>query len=211
MIQTIGLLGDKYIALTLGHPEAASLPGAGPLQTVEPINFEEVAEEGRALLSHLTGLSRSAESVVGRFESEMGGQSLATTLGAIQRMVEEVEHGGGLLHALVYDEEGAGALEELEGSLAQVRSILKEIQEGKGTLHELIYAPEGEEAATVAIGDAARRLDRLLKKIDEGEGTIGALVNDPSLYEETRLLVGGARRSVLLRSLIDYVRPEDSP
>jgi phospholipid/cholesterol/gamma-HCH transport system substrate-binding protein len=210
MIQTIGLLGDKFVALSLGSPDSEPLEGAGPLDTVEPINFEEVAEEGRRLVGHLTGLARSSENVVGHFEAEMGGRSLAATLGAVQRLVAEIERGNGLLHKLVYAEEGPGTLDELDDMVGQVRSILGEIQNGRGTLHELIYPPEDEAASLTAIADAARSLDRILRKVDEGEGTLGALVNDPSLYEETRLLVGGARRSVLLRTLIDYVRPEDS-
>ena len=60
-----------------------------------------------------------------------------------------------------------------------------------------------------ALADSTVRLDQILRKIDEGEGTLGALVNDPAVYEDLRLLVSGARRSALLRTLIDYVRPED--
>jgi phospholipid/cholesterol/gamma-HCH transport system substrate-binding protein len=100
-------------------------------------------------------------------------------------------------------------MEELRASLVQLRAILTEIQEGDGTLHQLVYGDDEGASSLEAVSDAARRLDRILLKIDEGEGTLGALVNDPTLYEEFRLLVGGARRSALLRTLIEYVRPED--
>jgi phospholipid/cholesterol/gamma-HCH transport system substrate-binding protein len=209
MIQTIGLLGDKYIALSLGSPDAAALPEGTPLQTIEPINFEEVAVQGKQLLRHLTGLARSSEKVVGRFEEEMGGESVAHTVGAIQRIIEEIEDGEGILHALVYGDTGSDTMEELRASLVQLRAVLTEIQEGDGTLHQLVYGDDEGASSLEAVSDAARRLDRILLKIDEGEGTLGALVNDPTLYEEFRLLVGGARRSTLLRTLIEYVRPED--
>jgi phospholipid/cholesterol/gamma-HCH transport system substrate-binding protein len=209
MIQTIGLLGDKYVALTLGSPEVEPLTPGVPMTSVEPINFEEVAEEGRQLLGHMTGLTRSAETVLGRFEEEMGGESLAVTLGGLQRFVEEIERGDGLLHSVVYDDAGVKALEELDASLAHIRSILREIEEGEGTLHNLVYAPPGDLSALDALADSTVRLDQILRKIDEGEGTLGALVNDPAVYEDLRLLVSGARRSALLRTLIDYVRPED--
>lgn len=208
-IQTIGLLGDKYVALSLGSPESPELPPDVPIPTIEPIDFEALAMEGERALKHLTGLARSAETVVGRFEAEMGGESVAATVGSIQRIVEEVETGDGLLHALVYGHAGADAMAELRGSFGRLDSILAEVQEGEGALHRLIYAEEGEASSVEAVGDAARRLDRILRKVDEGEGTLGALVNDPRLYEETLLLVGGARRSTLLRTLIDYVRPEE--
>jgi phospholipid/cholesterol/gamma-HCH transport system substrate-binding protein len=208
MIQTIGLLGDKYVALTLGSNEKEPLAAGVPVASVEPINFEEVAEEGRRLLGHMTGLARSAETVVGRFENEMGGESLAATLGALQRFVDEIERGDGLLHSIVYEDAGAGALEELEASLAHIRSILREVEEGEGTLHHLVWAPPGEVSTLEALADSTRRLDQILRKIDEGEGTLGALVNDPAVYEDLRMLVGGARQNALLRTLIDYVRPE---
>jgi phospholipid/cholesterol/gamma-HCH transport system substrate-binding protein len=208
MIQTIGLLGDKYVALTLGSNEKEPLAAGVPVASVEPINFEEVAEEGRRLLGHMTGLARSAETVVGRFENEMGGESLAATLGALQRFVDEIERGDGLLHSIVYEDAGAGALEELEASLAHIRSILREVEEGEGTLHHLVWAPPGEVSTLEALADSTRRLDQILRKIDEGEGTLGALVNDPAVYEDLRMLVGGARQNALLRTLIDSVRPE---
>lgn len=211
LIQTIGLLGDKYVALSLGTPEAPEIAPGVPVDSVEPINFEEIAIQGRDVLRHLTGLARSAEAVVGRFEAEMGGESLAATVGALQRIVEEVETGGGLLHGMVYGDAGSDTMAELRGAAQSLRSILTEIEEGSGTLHHLIYAKEGQTTSAEAVGDAARRLDRVLRKIDEGEGTLGALVNDPRLYEELRLLVGGARRSTLLRTLIEYARPDDQP
>lgn len=208
-IQTIGLLGDKYVALSLGSTGAPELPEGVALETVEPLDFEELAVEGRQLLRHLTELARSSEAVVGRFEREMGSESLAATIGALQRIIDEIETGDGLLHALVYEDAGAGSLEEMETAFADLRDVIREIREGEGTLHRLIYADEGEMGSLEAIGDAARRLDRVLQKVDEGEGTLGALVNDPGLYDDLRLLVGGARRSILLRSLINYVRPEE--
>jgi phospholipid/cholesterol/gamma-HCH transport system substrate-binding protein len=215
MIGTIGLLGDKFVEITLGTQAAAALPPGAVLSTEESPTLSEFAAKGEELLENLVGLSGSAERIVGSFEQEMAGESLASTLGGVQRIVQEIERGDGLLHALVYDEAGPetlgevrGSLEELRASLGHIRALLREVEQGEGALHELIYVEPGETPALQTLLDSIHRLDSILRKIDEGDGTLGALINDPSLYEEVRLLVGGARQSALLRRLIDFVRPE---
>ena len=73
-----------------------------------------------------------------------------------------------------------------------------------------IFGRGGEELETLErVAAASTRLDSILTKIDEGEGTLGALVNDPTVYEDIKILVGGARRSALVRSLINFVRQNE--
>lgn len=209
-IRTVGLLGDKYIEITIGSDERPVLADGNVLTTVEPIDYDQLAEKGGELLDNLIAVSASAERIVGQFEEAMGTESIASTLGMIQNVVTEIEKGDGLLHSLVYEEGGGESVGDLRASLASTRQLLHEIREGSGPLHELIYADDASATPTLtAVRDAAIRLESILRKIDEGDGSLGALLNDPTLYEDIKLLVGGARESLLLRSLINFVRPEN--
>lgn len=209
-VGTIGLLGDKYVELTIGSELADGIDPGGVILTSESATFSELATKGRELLDNMVEISASTERMVGQFEQEMGGESLAHTVAALQRIVEEIETGDGLLHEVVYEPTGGDAITAVEDSAESLRDIMHEIREGDGLLHELIYAPEGEQAALDSIAESATRLNSVLEKIDGGEGTLGALINDPALYEDLRLLVSGAQQSTLLRTLINFVREEDA-
>lgn len=215
-VRTRGVLGDMYVEISLGSESAAAVPDRGTLTSQDPLSLNELADKGSELLANMVALSASAEAIVGNFEESMGTQSVASTLGSLQRIVHQVETGEGALHALIYEDasqtldEAQRSLHELQGSLQRVNAMLTQVEEGDGLLHDFIYGTEETDMSTLAaIKASAERLENVLRKIDEGEGTLGALLNDPTVYEDFKLIVGGARESLLLRGLIEFVRSED--
>lgn len=207
-VRTIGLLGDRYVEVTLGSVAAEPLENGSRLQTDEPANLSRLADKGVELLDHLIAITASMDAMFEDFGASTGGQSLADLLELLSQIAKEVKEGDGLLHAWVYEADGDRIVQDLQASLQALNAILLEVQEGDGSLHALIYSPEERETLR-SVSAAAARLDSILTKVDEGEGTLGALVNDPSVYEDLKILVGGARRSALVRSLINFVRPDD--
>ncbi len=94
--------------------------------------------------------------------------------------------------------------EDVARILDNADMIVTEIKEGDGTLHSLVYGDtEGGENTMESLDNSAERLDSILKKIDSGEGTLGALVNDPTLYEDLKTLMGGAKRSRVIKAVVD--------
>lgn len=215
-IHQAGILGDMYVEISLGTPGSEELPEGGMLSSTDPIPFNELAAKGAELLDNLVAFSASAERIVGSFEQAMGTESIASTFGSMSNIVQEVEDGDGILHALIYDQGGMAAadlkrsMRELSSSLGRVNAILAEVETGDGMAHDFIYGAEDTDMSTLAaLRSAAERLESVLRKIDEGEGTLGALLNDPTVYEDLKLVLGGARDSTLLRGAIDYVRPDE--
>ncbi len=215
-IHQAGILGDMYVEISLGTPGSEELPEGGMLTSSDPIPFNELAAKGAELLDNLVAFSASAERIVGSFEQAMGTESIASTFGSMSNIVQEIEDGDGILHALIYDQGGMAAadlkrsMRELSSSLGRVNAILAEVETGDGMAHDFIYGAEDTDMSTLAaLRSAAERLESVLRKIDEGEGTLGALLNDPTVYEDLKLVLGGARDSTLLRGAIDYVRPDE--
>ena len=200
-IRTIGLLGDKYVEITTGSGSARELADGDAVETIEPVNYDALAERGGELLDNLVRLSASADRIVGSFEEAMGTESIASTLGSLQRLVAEVEHGEGLAHALIYDADGSASVVELNLAMVEFRSALVRVNE---------ILKQGSAPTLSALSESAVRLGSILEKIDSGQGTLGGLVNDPTLYEDIKLLMGGARDSALLRTLISLVK-RDAP
>jgi phospholipid/cholesterol/gamma-HCH transport system substrate-binding protein len=216
-IGTIGLLGDKYVAVGMGTSAGRVLEDEDELASVSPIDLSMAVVRGTEAIDNVASLAENLNRVVGSFHDAMGGQRLADATGAAAKaaedigvMVREVREGKGLLHSLIYDEHKGGEAASLSRSLARIEQILAEIQEGDGVLHDLVYTPADEQELLHQASLASARLANALRKIDEGEGTLGLLVNDPTLYYDLKALAGGTRRSWILRSLVGGEEGEQS-
>jgi phospholipid/cholesterol/gamma-HCH transport system substrate-binding protein len=208
-IGTIGLLGDKYVAVSMGSAAGRVLEDDEELASVSPIDLSMAVVRGTEAIDNVASLAENLNRVVGSFHEAMGGQRLADATAAAAKaaedlggVVREVREGDGLLHSLIYDEYAGGEGASLSRSLARIEDILTEIHEGEGVLHDLVYTPASEQELVRELERASARLASALEKVDEGQGTLGLLVNDPTLYYDLKALAGGTRRSWILRSLV---------
>jgi phospholipid/cholesterol/gamma-HCH transport system substrate-binding protein len=201
-IGTIGLLGDRYVEISLGTSDEPPLAEGAEIRTVSPTNLNRVIETGAVALDNISQLAGNLNEVVARFQSESGGKGLADSVSAVAGIVTQIQDGSGLLHSLIYDEYEGSGVASIERSLSTFQNILDEVASGEGLLHSLVYEPLTEQDVVLEALDAGSRLNSILAKIDRGEGTIGLLLNDPTLYEDLKLLIGGAQRSAVVRTLI---------
>lgn len=201
-IATIGLLGDKYVEISMGTPIGRVLQDNEELASVSPLDLGMAVTRGTEAIDNIATLAENVNRVVDEFGAAMGGKKVAEATASLTAIVSEIQDGDGLLHGLIYDSYEGGGVESLERSLASVADILDEITNGDGTLHALIYGDVHEGDVLKEALAATARLNAILAKIDAGDGTLGLLVNDPGLYADLQELVGGAQRSLVVRSLI---------
>ena len=202
-IGTIGLLGDRYVEVSIGTSAGQPLEdGAARSRPSRRLDVGSVVAKGTQALDSIATLAANLNQVIEAFAKQGGGESLASTLDALRSIVSQIQEGEGLLHSLIYDEYTGGGVESIERSLMRFENILREIDEGEGILHSLIYDAPTEQDLVIEALEAGARLNSILAKIDRGEGTLGMIVNDPTLYEDLKLLVGGANRSRLVRGMV---------
>lgn len=233
-IRTYGLLGDRYIELSAGSPDAPPLQPGGLVKAIDPMDIEAV-------------LGRSGDIVT----------NVVEVTASLKDVLQSIQRGEGLLGAMLRNRElGEGTIEDLRRTMDNVQQttrsldeILARVRRGEGLLGQLTTQTKesGELLArfnrtVTALEGFARRLDsergmlgRLLDdrayadrvlgnldrtlqdlaeiaaKIDRGQGTLGKLVNDPALYDDTQALVGGARESWLLRLFGGGGKPRPAP
>lgn len=178
-----GLLGDKYIEIAPGSPDAEPVAPGGRIAGTTPTDFTQVVDQAQdtadrlgTLLDEMTALTKA----------------LRTGEGTAGRLVTD--------HAL-YDQarDAAGALTDTATELTQTAQAYRELgarisemAEADGTMHRLSTDPEPFERLTRAMG----RLDAVLAKVEAGEGSLGRAVNDPELVDEVTGLVKDLRRLV---------------
>lgn len=240
-IDTVGVLGDKYVALTMGSADLPVLEDGAWLTTQAPLDILEYTKKVQDILGSTTSISHKLDLMLGS-DQEAAQASLSQSFAHIEEIVRQAKTGPGLAYTLVYDERTVkrvdnilGNFEKASGDLA---AMTNEIRHGDGMAHEIIYGQGGAELtaelrelaqamgqltddlktedsvlhALIYDPEKAKMVDDLAvtaqalastaQAIEQGEGTVGMLARDPALYEDLRALVGGAQRNKLLRAYI---------
>lgn len=213
-IQTYGLLGDKYIELTSGSPDAEPLPPEALITTVDPVDYEAIlgrsgdivadAIEVTALLKEVLSEINSGEGVLGRLvrDRELGAQladDLASTAShlqsatrAVDELVAQVRAGEGNLGELVAGEARVSSiLQNLDDASRDARTFVDELNSGDGTIPRLV---NDKAFADRTLGDVTRATSSIAEvaaHVRSGNGTLGKLVYDPQLYDDAQRWVGG--------------------
>lgn len=240
-IDTVGVLGDKYVALTMGSVGQPVLEDGDWLTTQAALDILEYTRKVQDILQSTGSISHKVDLMLGS-NQDAAQASLSESLGHMEEIIGRAKTGPGLAYTLVYDDKTVkrvdNMLANLEAASGDLAAMTDEIRHGDGMAHEIIYGSGGEELTNElkelasAMGQltddikneesvlhaliydpekaklvedlatTADALARTAEAIDRGEGTMGMLARDPALYEDLRALVGGAQRNKLLRAYI---------
>jgi phospholipid/cholesterol/gamma-HCH transport system substrate-binding protein len=181
-IETLGLLGDKIIDVSIGSPAAAVLQDGAELNTAEPFDTARLTQQGAELLQNLVGLSTELRTALSRIAASPAGADIAETVRALRSLATEIERGQGVLHRLVYDRKLGTALSDAGETLRQVGETVRRIDRVLADPRTASLAGEAERTLAEARA-AAERVNRILREIEEGKGTLHALI-----YDEGRIL-----------------------
>ncbi len=179
-IETQGLLGDKIVEITVGSAAAPALRAGQVLAARDPADFGrmlgEAAGTARDVASLAVSLRKTAETVN---ESKLIEEASATVK-RLGRVVDQVEHGSGWAHALLYEE--PVALRKLNDMIATTQTLLDRVEHGQGAAGVLV-SPEGAAAAKRFVS-ALDRLGRMVERPENEEGLLPSLLFDPK-YKTT--------------------------
>jgi phospholipid/cholesterol/gamma-HCH transport system substrate-binding protein len=181
-IETLGLLGDRIVEVSLGSPGAPVLPEGGALRTEEPFDTGQLTRQGADLLQNLNGLAADLRDAVGRVAGSTAGADLAETTRSLRALVTEIERGQGALHRLVYDRRLGSALADAGETIRQMGETVRRIDRALGDPRTASLATEAQRTLAEA-REAAGRVNALLREVQEGTGLLHTLV-----YDEGRLL-----------------------
>ncbi len=211
-IATEGLLGDKYVSISVGSPldddgkEVPRLEDGDTISRVNPKGMEDYLAKAEVILDNIEASSEQIKIVLEGPEGEKAGKSLLEIIESLQRVILELEQGEGLLHELVYDKSSAAryrqTMANLEEATASVARLTDEVEHGDGTVHALIYEDTAAEMIR-EFTEAAAEIDGLVEDIKSKEGLINTLVYDEG---EKNLLVNLTEASANLREVTRMIR-----
>lgn len=216
-IQSIGVLGDKYVELTLGSKGAKVLPEGREISAVTPLSLDQLLSGSDALIDDLHQMSVRATSVMKKIDEGQGtlgklvGQDdlhreIAALLADWRKLSNDL--GGNLTDAGKQFSEAARKAEAFFSKLQKSRGTVAELIEDPAAYKKLnTFLDEGKDAAQ-AMKKSFETLHSVLKKIDDGKGSAGKFVNDPSLYREVENVIIGLGKVSLLKKAIQRARDE---
>ena len=173
-IETMGLLGDKYVEITMGSFDKPIVEDGSILDSVEPRDYNALLTRGQSVLAQLDEAS-----------------------GSLKRILKKIDEGKGLAGAIVNEEiDFKGAVDSFMGTTRSLDLILDEVRAGRGALGMLIY----DEKTRDSLAGVISSLDGIMEGIQGGTGTLGKLVKDDTLYERLAIDIGESAR--LLKSLL---------
>jgi phospholipid/cholesterol/gamma-HCH transport system substrate-binding protein len=173
---SVGLLGDKYIEISLGRTPLPPLvmketvKGWVGTKTREVVvitgtrqaGFQELMTGANDILANFKTLSDRLQQIMGQFQEGQG---------SVGRFFSDPSFYNNLNAAVL------GARQAVE----QASTMMENITKGPGTVPRLIQ----ERDLYDKINSAADRLDKIVARVDSGEGTVGHLLNDRALYDKT--------------------------
>lgn len=131
-------------------------------------------------------------------------QNLEVTTQSVNRVLARVQSGPGLVHELVYGEQGSDSAAQLGQAAEEVGLTLKGIREGNGLARGLLFGDGPSEQFARDLSEMSDDLKAIVADLRAGKGTLGALLVDPSVYEDLKLVLGNVQRNKALRALVRY-------
>ena len=184
---TLGLLGDRVIALAPGRAPAP-LPTGAVLHGQVPADASAVVAQAGEAFDVLVRVARRFESLLDQGDVAQMLSHLAHASGTLSNILDDAEHGPGLVATLLHDRELPRQLHRLGHAVAEVE------------------AASGEAHRTMArLDQTAHDAGDIVAHVKSGQGTLGGIIYDPAIYEDLRTIVGRVRRSLILRTLARWV------
>jgi phospholipid/cholesterol/gamma-HCH transport system substrate-binding protein len=198
-IKTLGLLGDKYIDLTIGAPGFPEIPNEGEIPAAQPTNVDALLASGEDVMDNVVEISASLSTILGRMERGEGllgeltsnspsGQrlkeSLIGTSESMQRIADKIENGEGPLGRLLNDKAMA---EKLATSLDRLDAVITSVQTGPGLAPALLNDPQMKTSVqdTLAqLNQVARDLHAFTADLETSDALLPRLVNDEEYGRE---------------------------
>ncbi len=173
---SVGLLGDKYVEVSLGRTEALPLVdqevfegwfGSQTTQEVVVITgssepgFQELITGANDVLANLEVLSKKLQGIM---------EDLGEGQGSVGKFMTDPSFFENLNRTVL------GAQQTID----RAANLVEQLSEGEGTLPSLIRERDVYEN----IKEATANLQGIMEKINRADGTLGKLIQDPGVYQK---------------------------
>lgn len=196
-VQTMGLLGDKYVELSAGSHQAMPIAKGDVIEGKSQLEIKDLVDASAGSISKITDIVDKLDTFLEKIEKSEGTvgklindpavyQNLSDSTKKLSIILKDFESSDGTLNMLIKD---PTLYNKLMVAAAKVEDLTTKISEGKGTLGRLVSDP----TLYDNMNDASLKLSAVAHSINEGEGIAGTLLKDKELAKELKLTVTNLR------------------
>jgi phospholipid/cholesterol/gamma-HCH transport system substrate-binding protein len=194
IIKFTGLMGQNFVSINFGSPDAPKAVDGTVLQTEEQPDLNAVMAK---LNDAADGIKRFGDAFSGDKISNLVGPlvdfvkqnsgNISGAISNIDNITSQIASGQGTVGKMIYTDalydSALGTVTNLQDAVTQVRSVVSSVSSGQGTLGKLVTDETLYNATTASMTN----LNQILLRINQGQGTIGKLVNDQEFYKNAKL------------------------
>lgn len=193
-VKFTGLMGQNYVAIDFGSPDAPRAEDNAILATEEQPDLNAIMIKLDSATAGIQNLTKSFtpdtfNNLLGPlvdFVKQNSGH-IGGAISNIENISGQIAHGQGTVGRLIYSDQlynsALVTVTNLQDAVVEVRGVVGGISGGKGTIGKLVTDDTLYNATTGSMTN----LNQILKRINQGEGTIGKLVNDQEFYKNAKL------------------------
>ncbi len=186
-ILTMGLLGDKYIELSTGSPQAEPIRPGEMLKGMTEMGLRSIMETSGTTIEMMNSFIKRLDNLVSTIETGKGTlakfiedpsvyDNLKKTTQSLSVMSEEIKNSRGTLKLLLED---PSVYNKILAATSSIEEFSRRINENSGTLKSLIEDPSLYNKTLAA----ASQVEEFSRKLNQGHGILKKLIEDPELYE----------------------------
>jgi phospholipid/cholesterol/gamma-HCH transport system substrate-binding protein len=203
-IMTMGLLGDKYVDITPGSPEAGLMGRNQELTGDSEIGYKDIMATATNSIEKVNEFVMKLEMLVEKVEAAEGTiaqliknpalyENTNKAVETISSLVTEIKEAQGSLRLLIND---PSLYNEMLSASRSIDGFGKTLDKSSGTIKKLIMDP----GLYNNLDEALHQFSVILKRIDKGDGVAGALLKDQMLVSEFQ------KTLVSIRELTDDIK-----
>ena len=193
-IKFTGLMGQNFVAIEFGSPEAARAVEGTIIATGEQPDLSAIMVKLDAAASGVQNLTKSftpdtINNLMGPLVDfiKQNSAPLTATIANIKNVSSEIAAGQGTIGKLIYDEtlynSALITVSNLQDTAAAAKQVIANVNAGQGSLGKLLT----DDALYQQTTSSMTNLNQILQKINGGNGTLGKLVNDQEFYKNAKL------------------------
>ncbi len=187
-IGTLGLLGDKFVGVSMGSLDKPVLGNGELLKSADPIDVEKLITEGVLVFDIIRQTTTTINEISKKINEGKGTLGLLVNdprmyldieklLLLTESLTKKIDQGQGTLAKLFQD---TTLYRNINGLLTTTTVLADSFGRGKGTMGRLIQDPQ----LFVQLSESLVRINALAKKLEDGDGTLGKALNDKALYQD---------------------------
>jgi len=167
VVNTMGLLGDKYVEIIPGSPDAVALSSRDTLSGTGPVQIDRLLSSGESSITQLNHI-----------------------IAMLDSFVVELRQGQGSLEELI---ENPQLYNQLTEASRQISIAARQFTNRNGSLHQFAADPQLYEN----LNNASRQLSSILTGVDSGSGIAGSVLRETETTRKFREVITNVNNLIL--------------